>query len=294
MKNSNSRISSRVQRNWDWRASGNFIGGGVGTGLVFWSTLFSPLGFDSLPLMLLGLALVGIGLFCVWLEIGRPWRALNVFKHMSTSWMSREALVAPLLFSVGAATWLFEPLLVWPTALLALLFLYSQARILLADKGIPAWRHPRCALLVISTGLTEGCGLLILALPLLDQHQPEIWILMLGLLLIRALIWRYYRTGLKRANAPAACQKQLAAVDTKFLWLGHGLPALLLGVAWVQPEAAMVAGALAFISGAWIKYVLVCKASFVQGFSMPHLPVRGQRAPQRPQQRSQPSSASAV
>lgn len=282
MKSPNPRIGSRAQRNWDWRAAGNFIGGGVGSGLIFWSTLFSPLGFDSLWLMLLGLALVGAGLFCVWLEIGRPWRALNVFKHMSTSWMSREALVAPLLFGAGACTWLLAPLLVWPTALLALLFLYSQSRILLANKGIPAWRHPRCPQLVMITGLTEGCGLLLLALPLIDQPQPAIWAAMLVLLGVRALIWRHYRAGLEQVGAPPACQKKFASIDSKFLWLGHLLPAGLLALALLRPEAAMIAGVLAIGSGAWVKYILICKASFIQGFSMTHLPVRGQPSTQRP------------
>ncbi|MEH6472280.1 MAG: DmsC/YnfH family molybdoenzyme membrane anchor subunit [Halopseudomonas sp.] len=281
MKKSNSRITSRVQRNWDWRAAANFIGGGVGSGLIFWSVLLSPLGYDSLLLMLLGLALVGAGLFCVWLEIGRPWRALNVFKHMSTSWMSREAMVAPLLFTAGAASWLFEPMLAWPTALLAILFLYTQSRILLADKGIPAWRHPRCAQLVITTGMTEGCGLLLLALPLIDTHQPWSWAVMLILLGLRALAWRHYRAGLKQTSAPPACQKKFAAINPQFLWLGHIVPVILLALAFIQAEAAMLAGILAFGSGAWMKYILICKASFIQGFNMPHLPVRGQPTPSR-------------
>lgn len=282
MKSSNPRISSRVQRNWDWRAAGNFIGGGIGSGLIFWATLFSPLGFDSLLPMLAGLASVGIGLFCVWLEIGRPWRALNVFKHMGSSWMTREALVAPLLFATGAGAWLIEPLLAWPTALLAVLFLYTQSRILKADKGIPAWRHPLCAPLVVITGLTEGAGLLLVAVPLIDQPQPLLWVLLLTLLAIRIWAWRNYRAGLEQASAPPACQKAFAAINTKFLWLGHIVPALLLALALVLPEAAMVAGLLATISGAWMKYILICKASFIQGFSMPHLPVRGQPSSRRP------------
>ncbi len=282
MKSSNSGISSRIQRNWDWRAAGNFIGGGVGSGLIFWATLFSPLGFDAQLPMLAGLALVGIGLFCVWLEIGQPWRALNVFKHMSTSWMSREAMVAPLLFGTGAAAWLFEPLLAWPTALLALLFLFAQSRILRADKGIPAWRHPLCAPLVVITGLTEGAGLLSVALPLIDQPQPWIWALLLSLLALRIWAWRNYRAGLEQASAPPACQKTFAAINTKFLWLGHLVPALLLALALALPEAAIVAGLLAVLSGAWMKYILICKASFIQGFSMPHLPVRGQSSSRRP------------
>jgi phenylacetyl-CoA:acceptor oxidoreductase subunit 2 len=196
--------------------------------------------------------------------------------------MSREALIAPLLFISGAATWLLEPQLAWPTALLALLFLYSQSRILLADKGIPAWRHPRCAQLIIITGLTEGCGVLLLALPLIDKPQPWIWALMLLLLIIRGLAWRNYRAGLQQTSAPQPCQKTLAAADGTFLWIGHIVPAAFLLLALIAPEAAMIAGVLAFGSGARIKYVLICKASFLQGFSMPHLPVRGQSSSQNP------------
>ncbi len=46
----------------------------------------------------LAMAFVGAGLFCVWLEIGRPWRFLNVFRHPARSWMTREAIIAIVLF----------------------------------------------------------------------------------------------------------------------------------------------------------------------------------------------------
>jgi len=273
---SNNPISSRVQRNWDWRAAGNFVGGGVGSGLILWTALMSPLGYDSVPLLLIGLALVAGGLFCVWLEIGRPWRALNVLKHVSSSWMSREAWVAPLLFLSGLATWLFTPLLIWSTALLAGAFLYSQSRILRADKGIPAWRHPRAGLLVVVTGLTEGAGLLVVLLPLLDQAQPLAWSALLILLALRAFAWRHYRGGLAEAKAPHASQKRLAAIDTVFFWGGHLLPGVLLCLALVMPVAATVAGAIALLTGAWMKYILITRAAFTQGFTLQHVPVRGQ------------------
>ena len=73
------------QRHWDWRAAGNFIGGGSGTGLLL-ATIVA-VAFE-LPLMLfglLGIALVGVGLICVWFETGRPFRApLNVLFHPQT------------------------------------------------------------------------------------------------------------------------------------------------------------------------------------------------------------------
>ncbi|OQY69913.1 MAG: phenylacetyl-CoA:acceptor oxidoreductase, partial [Rhodocyclaceae bacterium UTPRO2] len=100
------RITPWHQNNWDWRAAGNFIGGGSGTGLLFFATLAAA-NIDAYRAMaLVALALVGGGLFCVWLEIGRPWRAINVLFHPHTSWMTREAIVAMPLFACGlAAVW---------------------------------------------------------------------------------------------------------------------------------------------------------------------------------------------
>jgi phenylacetyl-CoA:acceptor oxidoreductase subunit 2 len=93
--------------------------------------------------ILLGLVLIGGGLTCVWFEIGRPWRALNVYRHFGSSWMTREAFVALVLFPVGALALLtLQPQLVMLSGILGLVFLYSQARILAANKGIPTWRHP--------------------------------------------------------------------------------------------------------------------------------------------------------
>ena len=60
------------QTNWDWRAAGNFIGGGAGSGLIMFTALAGVEGTAAAVLLLVGLALVGLGLACVWLELGRP------------------------------------------------------------------------------------------------------------------------------------------------------------------------------------------------------------------------------
>ena len=143
------------QTSWDWRAAGNFIGGGAGSGLIVFSVLSGAQGTPLAALLLAGLALVSAGLVCVWLEIGRPLRALHVFINPRSSWMSREALVAPLLFALalGAIMGLrsFAPL----AALAAIGFVYCQGRLLQAAKGIPAWREPMLAALIVVTGLAS-------------------------------------------------------------------------------------------------------------------------------------------
>ena len=83
-----------VQRHWDLRAATNFVAGGAGAGLIVVSVASGARGTPAAIAMLAGLALVGVGLFAVWLEIGRPLRALNVFRNPRTSWMSREAIAA--------------------------------------------------------------------------------------------------------------------------------------------------------------------------------------------------------
>ena len=98
------------QYNWDMRAVGNFTCGSAGGGLFLTAAIAGHMGLLNWPLAVLALILVGIGLICVWLEIGRPMRALHVFFHPQTSWMTREAIVAvPLMAAGGLSVLLAGP-----------------------------------------------------------------------------------------------------------------------------------------------------------------------------------------
>ncbi|MBI2317159.1 MAG: dimethyl sulfoxide reductase anchor subunit [Betaproteobacteria bacterium] len=153
-------VAPSLQRNWDARAAGNFSFGGAGAGALILAALEHALGGPYRLPAAAGLALIATGLCCVWLEIGRPLRAANVLRQPQLSWMSRESLAAPLLFATGiAALWFGGGALAWVTALLAAVFLYCQARMLRAAKGIPAWRNPLIVPLIASSGLCEGLGL---------------------------------------------------------------------------------------------------------------------------------------
>ena len=272
------------QRSWDWRAAGNFICGGTGSGLIVFAALSGATGSALTALTLAGLALVGLGLFCVALELGRPLRALNVFRNPITSWMGREAWTSVLLFPAGLAAAWGVPGLAWVAAALALAFVYCQARLLQAARGIPAWREPLLVPLLLTTGLAEGGGLFFASAP---WHQIGTLWLLLGfgaLVLVRVLVWLAYR----RRLAGVAARGAGVALDSagRVLQLaGTMVPlalvaAIALGAvsgattAWV----AAVAGLAAALAGAYMKLTLITGAGFNQGFALAHLPVRGARA----------------
>lgn len=286
MKNPNKSkfdlASPRQQHNWDWRAASNFIAGGAGGSLLWWVS-FASLAPDTTRIaMLLGLGLIGGGLTCVWFEIGRPWRALNVYRHIATSWMTREAVVALAVFSLGG----LALLTLWPIAVMlagiaGLVFVYSQARILAANKGIPAWRHPRSVPLMIATGLVEGAGFLACIAALAPGAAitgiPALLIVLIG---IRAFFWKNYLAGLVADGVPEGALRALNSIASRFLILGHVVPvvAVAAGLAGIPGQHGLlaVAGIMAAVSGGYLKYSLVLRAAFNQGLAMPHMPVRGQ------------------
>lgn len=235
-----------LQRHWDARAAANFILGGAGSGLVACSFFLQ----DRLPVFV-GLGLIAAGLAAVWLETGRKLRAVNVFFNPFTSWMTRESFAAVLLFPLGVV---YPPL----AALVALVFLYCQARILHAAKGIPAWRAPQVVPLIVFTGLAEGSGL-----ALFFSIDRAVVVVFALATLARAVAWLLYRTAVNNSVLERAGQALLVAGTIAALAL--------------LPFAPPLAGLIALAAGWWMKFALVTRASFNQGYSLPHLPVRGAR-----------------
>lgn len=271
------------QTSWDWRAAGNFIGGGAGCGLLLFTAVSGVQGSLRQAAVVLALALVSLGLLCVWAEIGRPWRAINVMFNPRSSWMSREAALAPLLLGSGAL-WLFGP--AWaavPAALLALGFLYCQARILQAARGIPAWREPLTVPLLVATGLAEGAGLFWLLAPWWGQGTIILWAAFGVLLAIRFMlgVWWYARLSRQLRPRPLRAVNQAGHAFNA----GSLLPmAIVLGLLMLPPAPGwtlalqVLAGVLAALGGAAFKFMLITRAGFNQGFALTHLPVRGVRS----------------
>jgi phenylacetyl-CoA:acceptor oxidoreductase subunit 2 len=268
------------QTSWDARAAGNFVCGGAGAGLVVFAAL-AGMGSGGVPwLLLAGLALVGLGLFSVSLELGRPLRALNVIRNPRTSWMAREAWVAGLLFASGFAAAFGVAGAARVAAVLALTFVYCQSRLLQGAKGIPAWREPLLIPLVLVTGLAEGGGLFVASIPLHRTATSSLLTLFAALVVVRMSVWVVYRRRLAKASADARAALDRAGLV--LLTLGTAVPLCCIAATvstMVSANATVALGVLAGLAaagaGAWVKFVLVTRAGFNQGFALPHLPVRG-------------------
>jgi phenylacetyl-CoA:acceptor oxidoreductase subunit 2 len=276
-------VASLHQRNWDSRAAGNFIAGGTGSGLIVTAALAAAAGEPVRSALMMGLGCVVTGLSLVWLEIGKPWRALNVFFHPHTSWMTREAIVAGLLvpaalIGVGTA----DATAVTFAALLACGFLYCQARMLRVAQGVPAWRQAEVVPLILATGFAEGSGIFLLV-----GRATTGWLtLALFACVLRQAAWHAYRAAL--AGTPAAA-RSLAAFETITARRARGahlagvvLIALALvvsisGARGVMPILAGAGGALAALAGWGLKAVLITRAGFTRAIAVPVIPARGSR-----------------
>jgi phenylacetyl-CoA:acceptor oxidoreductase subunit 2 len=237
---------------------------------------------------LTALALVGLGLFLVWLEIGRPWRALHVFFHPQTSWMSREASVAIVLFPVtAAAVWWQNSLVFMIAAALGALFLFCQGRILQASRGIPAWREPAIVPLIFGTGLTEGVAMLMLLFAATGGPTASLVNAMIILIVLRSWAFFSWREALQKSQAPVATLNRITALRAPFLLIGNALPVLIALVAalfW-RPGLLELSAALTLAGGWWLKFIIVTGAAQVQGYGIGTLR-RGRPEIRKPVRRS--------
>ncbi len=277
--NSGGRIGPSLQKSWDRRAAANFIAGGCGSGLAIlssanalWSGNLEPSAFAAAAV------LIALGLLFVWFEIGRPWRFLHVFFHPQTSWMTREAALAPPLLVALAATALSaNRAAAAASALLALAFLATQARILRAARGIPAWREPLIQPLILSTGLAEGAGAALLFFAFAPvSERLFLSVLALAAVALRQFAWRFYCRRLESRGAPKGALAALQAIDKPVLWAATLAPFLFLLATFAFPlfaaPFAVTAGVSAIFGGVLIKGVIVTRAAFNQGFALPDLP----------------------
>jgi len=285
---SNSLVGER-QTFWDFRAAMNFTLGGMGSGLAALAALLHflaglPQGL-LLDLFTAAAAFMAVGLFFVFMEIGRKKRFLYVLLRPQSSWMTRETFCVALFYPALAADWLWpQPWLHALVGTAAAGFLVCQARILYAGKGIPAWRAPLVPWLLLGSGLLEGAGLLALA-QLFYPHEfffagaTATLASLLGV--ATGLLWIAYRRMARRCGIPPLARREINRVAPAVTIIGHALPvfgfALLSGPGGGIPAGPVLlaAGAGAVFGGVLWKLTVITRAAYQQGFAMPWLPQRG-------------------
>ena len=275
------------QVHWDWKAAGNFVCGGAGAGLFIAAAATSPWRGPVFLVNSVAMAMIATGLLLLLFKIGRPWRSLYVLRQPQRSWMSREAWVVCAFFPLAAlATWFDRLDLTLAAAVAALLFLLSQAMILKEAKGIPAWRVPNIVPLIVGTGLAEGAGILLAAtaaLPALKSLGEPTAIALVLLSAARSWAWRTYRATLAIEGAPVRSLAVLDHYRPVFFLIGLALPVLLMAVGFVapptQPLLFAIAGICVLATGSALKFILITRAGFNQGFALKHTPVRGAGSP---------------
>ena len=149
-------------------------------------------------------SIIAIGLFFVWLKIGRKLRAFYVVLKPQTSWMSREVYAVGFLY-IGLIVDYFLPsnTVHFFVAAAALTFLYCQARILHSSKGIATWRASQIPWILIAASFYEGFGLLAVCLNFYPENLAASSILPaagLSLAAINALLWRHYVISLNNSD----------------------------------------------------------------------------------------------
>ena len=287
LSNPENPLAGKAQTFWDMRAAMNFIMGGFGAGLIIMTYLLhltAGLGEQTMLNIFAGAGvIIAVGLFFVWLKIGRKLRALYVILRPQTSWMSREVYAVGLLYLLGFIDYLApSPLLHALVAVAALLFLYCQARILHAAKGIPTWRGAIMPWMLVATGLLEGTGLVAVILALYPQPLPPTFLLpVAGLVLtaVNAVLWRNYVVKAADNGIGPMSRTVLYRATPVVHLTAHVLPALLFMVFLAWPVGPLwllgLGGLCAVAGGGYWKAVVITKACHQQGFALAKFPQRG-------------------
>ena len=182
---------------------------GAGYGLIVWlalSALFGlvppeqELGFIGFAL---ALGLVTAGLLSSTAHLGRPERAWRAFSQWSTSWLSREGVMAVATYipaGVLALGWVFGGTVDGVFAVAAVLAvigaigtLYTTGMIYASLRTIRQWYQPLTAPIYIALGLASGAVLFALLLRLFDLEASWVDGLAVVALAVGAgLKWAYW------------------------------------------------------------------------------------------------------
>lgn len=140
---------------------------GLGLGLLAWAGLLMPTGTGALLWFGLGLALAAAGLLASTFHLRRPARAVLAWTQWRSSWLSREAILAPLALACAGLHGLLlaargaSPLpLGLLAALLCLATVLCTAMIYAQMRSVPRWHHWSTPALFLALAIAGGALLL--------------------------------------------------------------------------------------------------------------------------------------
>lgn len=166
----------RRQTAWGWLVLLDIFIGGIGAGIYpisFILVLFNSMKEMATIGALLGPIFVILGLIFLLLELGAPIKAYRVYSGLSTSWMSRGALIQIfyIIFGLGYAIPTFW-LPLWPRSgfglavgvialILALIISIYHGLLLSQARAIPIWSSSVLPV-VFFTALCSGLGIMLI------------------------------------------------------------------------------------------------------------------------------------
>ena len=215
---------------------------GAGYGLLAWLGAGQLLGYtqaymvgQQVTLGVIAMVLVSIGLASSTLHLANPKNAWRSFSRFRTSWLSREAVFAILLYPVAA---LYAAAIFWQwssidifaglSILLALVTLFSTSMIYASLKTIRQWNTPMVPALFMAYALMSG-GLLFLAVnSFFGVLSPQLLAVVMGLVVITlALKLVYFFWQGKPQGATIQTATGFSQASVRLLDAGHSAPTFL-------------------------------------------------------------------
>ena len=214
------------------------------------------------------------------LEAGRPWRARYVLSRLSSSWMSREALLAAVFMLLCILQWQ------WPHSALQALcaacaagFMVAQGFLLYASRAVPAWNSAVLPLLMVVSSFYAGSGLNLINHSVAGGVHTMLPLAAFVAGIVDWCFWRIYRRSVgwfqTRDVDRFPPQKRLAGSETI---LGYLLPLGLIGLCMLAAgftEAvflysflAAAAGVGIFLSSALCKYRILSEMGNQRGIGI--------------------------
>ena len=215
---------------------------GAGYGLLAWLGAGQLLGFtqtltvnQQIIIGLMAMVLVSIGLVSSTMHLANPKNAWRSFSRFRTSWLSREAVFAILLYPVAGLyavaifwQWPGVNILAGLSMILALVTLFTTSMIYASLKTIRQWNTPIVPALFMAYALISG-GLLFLAVDaFFGTLKPQLQAVVMGLVVITlALKLVYFFWQGKPQGATIQTATGFSQASVRLLDAGHSAPTFL-------------------------------------------------------------------